>query len=153
MPPFRPLITHFHKHGLALEPRRATKFRLTTSRATVAATLTTLIAECLSMGSWRLRHVTLEQVTTSDPRIPVVIDCTVEDGGFLWRVALKHYLAPLRIIRGVDLNFDGLGKLGGQGVQQGHLIRESLRSREKAFSGEVGRASIAACLNRRFQDE
>jgi hypothetical protein len=65
--------------------------------------------------------------------MPVVIDFTVEDGGLLWRAALKLYLSPLRIIRGVDLKFDGLGKLGGQGVHRGHLIRESLRSREKAL--------------------
>jgi hypothetical protein len=94
---------------------------------------TTLIAECLSTGSYELRQVTLHEVAPSTRRMPAVIDSTLEDRGKLFRAVLKQYLTPLQVLRGVDLKFDDLCKIGGRGVNRGHIIRDSLRSREEVL--------------------
>jgi len=86
------------------------------------------------MGSYKLRKVTLDKVALSTRRMPVVIDSTFEDRGKLFRTILKQYLAPLLILRGVDLQFNDLCKIGSQGVHRGHIIRDSLLSREEVLA-------------------
>ena len=63
----------------------------------------------------------------------VVIDSTLKDRGKLFRAVLKQYLAPLRILRGVDLKFNHLSKIGGRGVTRRHIIIDSLRSEEEVL--------------------
>lgn len=65
--------------------------------------------------------------------MPAIINCTLEDRGRLYRAVLKHFLAPLPILRGVDLKFDGLCKIGRHGSPRRVIIRNSLRSREEAL--------------------
>lgn len=91
---------------------------------------TTLIAECLSTGSYELRQVTLYDVAPSKRLVLAVIICTVEDRGKLFRAVLKQYLAPLGILHGVVLKFDDLVKIGSQGRSCGNIIN-SMRSREE----------------------
>jgi len=62
-----------------------------------------------------------------------VIDSTVEDRGKLFRAVLKLHLAPLRILRGVDLKFDDLRKIGGLGDNRWSVIRDSLRPAEEVL--------------------
>lgn len=99
---------------------------------------TALITECLSNGSHQLRQVTLHKVQIGDARMPALIDCTLEDRGRLYRAVLKHFLAPLRILRGVDLKYDGLCKFGRHGSTHRGIIRDSLRSREEVLRIFVG---------------
>ena len=94
---------------------------------------TTLIAECLSTGSYELRQVTLHGVVPLTHQMRAVIDSTVEDRGKLFRAVLKLHLAPLRILRGVDLKFDDLRKIGGLGDNRWSVIRDSLRPAEEVL--------------------
>jgi hypothetical protein len=94
---------------------------------------TSLIAECLSTGSYELRQVTLHEVVPSTRLMPAVVDSTLEDGGKLFRAVLKQYLAPLQILRKVDLKFDDVCKIGRPGATRGIIIENSLRSREEVL--------------------
>jgi len=62
-----------------------------------------------------------------------VIDSTLEDRGKLFKEVLKQHLAPLRILRAVDLKFDDLSKIGSQGVNRTRIILNSLRSKEEVL--------------------
>ena len=99
---------------------------------------TALITECLSKGSDQLRQVTLSRIQTGDARMPALIDCTLEDRGRLYRAVLKHFLAPLRVLRGVDLKYDGLWKIGSHRSFHKEIIGDSPRSREEELRVFVG---------------
>jgi len=62
-----------------------------------------------------------------------VIDSAIEDRGELFRAVLKRYLAPLRILRGVDLKLVNLEKIGGRKQYRQHIIDDSDRSREEVL--------------------
>ena len=62
-----------------------------------------------------------------------IIDSTLEDDGRLFTAVLEHYLAPLRILRGVDLKFIHLSKIGGREVERRDIIRDSLRSEDEVL--------------------
>jgi hypothetical protein len=94
---------------------------------------TALITECLSKGSDQLRQVTLQRVQVIDARMPALIDCTLDDRGRLFRAVLKHFLAPLRVLRGVDLKYDDLWKFGSHRLYYSRIIGDSQRSWEEAL--------------------
>lgn len=75
---------------------------------------TTLLANCLWKRSYELRQVTLGEVGLSPRLMPEVIHSTLEDHGKRFRAICRECLGPLLILRGVDIKFDDLGKLGGR---------------------------------------
>jgi hypothetical protein len=114
---------------------------------------TTLIAECLSTGSYECRQITLHRVVPFKPQMRAVIDSTLEDRGKLFRAILKQYLAPLRILREVDLNYDDLYKIGGRGDNRRLVIRDSLRSREEVLPVLARLEWIRLCFLRKLVEE
>ena len=130
---FRPLITYSYKPGLALESGRAPKLRLATSGPTFAAARNSL--------DYRMPLERLTPAPSGYPlrvqviagRMPALIDCTLEDRGRLFRAVLKHFLAPLRVLRGVDLKYDGLFKFGSHRLYYSRIIGDSQRSWEEAL--------------------
>jgi hypothetical protein len=82
-----------------------------------------------------------------------VIDSTLKDRGKLFRAVLKQYLAPLRILRGVDLTFDHLSKIGGRGVTHRHIVMDSLRSKEEVLPIFARLEQIRTCFLRKLAEE
>jgi hypothetical protein len=94
---------------------------------------TALISEHLLSGSYALRHVTLYEVAPHHTRWPAVINYSLMDRGKLFGTIVKLYLAPLRILRGVDLKFDKLTNIGGKGRQRYDIINGSGVSTKEAL--------------------
>jgi hypothetical protein len=116
---------------------------------------TTLIAECLSRGSYELRQINVHEVANSNARMPAVINCTLEDRGRLFRAVLTYYLAPLRILRGVNLKLDGLCKIGHLGCPRWdkNTVRNSLRSKEEVIIAFRRLERIRTRLLRKLAEE
>lgn len=93
----------------------------------------TLMDEYLSTGTYELRRVMLAGIVPFKSRMRAIIDTTIADQGLLFRAVLKQHLAPLRKLRGVDLQFDTSDKIGRKGVNRKDIIIESLRSREEVL--------------------
>lgn len=72
---------------------------------------TILIEECLKVAPNSLRQVQLHYLMTTPRRLPWLVRAAVQDHGWQFKVALKKFLDPLRILREIELSFDNIPKV------------------------------------------
>jgi len=87
---------------------------------------TQLIADCLSTGPYKLFNITISTVEFYSSQTYAIIDSYLNDRGKQLRRALEWNLGPLRMMRGVNLQFDNiepfcLSSTGREGMYAEHI--------------------------------
>jgi hypothetical protein len=89
-----------------------------------------LIADSLSVGPYKLRHVSLYDGTFYKSNMPMVINSCLKDGGRQLKMVLEWNLGPLRTLRGVDLQLADITLVWGSKVGRSYIITYSGKPNE-----------------------